>query len=90
MNKELDIQDLAFLADCFHSLNDEELLESLHMCTPLQTELIINHINLIGDNMMIGYHKTDNRVFILNIDDDSLLEITKNKDNTKGKKKSGK
>ena len=76
MKKELDIQDITFLSKDHEDPTKNELLESLK-CTPVQTGLIMNHIDLIEDNMLIGYHKDGNRVFILNADDDGLIEIKK-------------
>ena len=52
-------------------------MDKLSECTPIQTELIMNHIDLLGDNMLIGYHTKENRVFTLFCDTEELLEIKK-------------
>ena len=78
MKKELvDIEDIVFLDKNHKGIDKNELLDKLSECTPIQTELIMNHIDLLGDNMLIGYHIKENRTFTLFCDTEELLEIKK-------------
>jgi len=78
MKKEVNIDDIIFLDNQYKLMSKNMLLDLLpETCTPKQTELIMSHIDLLGDNMLIGYHTKEDRVFTLFTDTEELLEIKK-------------
>lgn len=75
--EDIDITKITFLCKSYSDLSKDELLEALSdLCKPVQIGIIMDHIDLLEDAFMIGYHNTEERVFILD-DDNGLMEIRK-------------
>ena len=71
------MEDIKWLCKhCTESMNDIELFDYLaETCTADQIERIVGHIQLLEENMMIGYDKKD--VFVLIMDDDETSDVLK-------------
>ena len=59
-------------------MSDKKLFNWLtEICTPIQTGIILDHISLLEKNMLIGYDKTNDDVYVMIIDENENIEILK-------------
>ena len=78
---ENNTDNITWLAKNSEELSKEELFEWLTTtCKPEQTGIIMGHIELLSENMMIGYDDKD--VFVMFVDEDEygenkILKISK-------------
>jgi len=72
------IDKITWLAKNSEDLSKEELFEWLTTtCKPEQTGIIMGHIDLLSENMMIGYDDKDVFVIFVSEDEDGYNEIMK-------------
>ena len=62
---------IVFLDKSSKNMDKAELFEWLtECCTPVQIGIIMGHIDLLEDNMLIGYDTTNEDVFVLFVNED--------------------
>ena len=82
----IDTDEITWLSKESEKMDDVELFDWLmKTCISDQIELIISHIKILGDNNLIGYHRKENRVYVMFVSDDDtdnneIIEITKRED----------
>jgi len=76
-------EEISWLCSCTKDLPTEEAFEFVaEQCSPVQTGIIMNHLSLLGDNMLLGYKKDcPDEVFVMIEDGEEtkVMLITKGK-----------